>query len=723
MKISKFLLKTTYYTLDTIFKTSKANIRAHGTKNIPDKSIIYVANHFTRMETLFLPYIIMKYTKKYVLILASSAFFFGTFAKLLEKLGAISSDDKNRDKYFIKTLLLNKYSAVIFPEGQMLKDKKIIEKGKYAIYNSGMRRAPHTGAAKLALLSEFYRNKLAYLKKINDIQSINKILDHYEIKHGDLEKILNNETVVIPVNISYYPIRAIYNAFSKIANFFAKDMTSRANEELAIEGSMLLKGVDIDIHFGKPILVKNYIDRSKRIKRNINCNKDCLDFSSEKFLFVNSSIELMKNYMESIYSMTTVNQDHIFSYILRKYPYKKISERDFKNRANLAITETKKLNLNHLDITQYRSACLYADDFYNKYNDFIKAAETEKLITKNNGIININKKNINAKYHFHEIRENNIVQVLSNEIQPLNKLIKILNKISITPTFIIRKLTQKKYHKIDKVIFKNDYKENFIQNESKPMKVGMPFFYKKSFQQKGVILIHGYMSAPEEIKQLAKVLHKNNFATYGVRLSGHGTSPEDLAKRYWCDWYDSVNRAYIVMKNSVKDFAILGFSTGGGLALLQAANKNNRFKGVIAINTPLQLNNIKSYLASTVVAWNNISKILTNKSSDFNFVKNDPENPDINYLRNPANGINELEQLMKLTKKNLPNVITPTLIIQGSADPIVNPSSANYIYNNIGSKVKELYEVETSKHVIVRGKELVDVSEKTLDFLKKVFNP
>jgi len=57
------------------------------------------------------------------------------------------------------------------------------------------------------------------------------------------------------------------------------------------------------------------------------------------------------------------------------------------------------------------------------------------------------------------------------------------------------------------------------------------------------------------------------------------------------------------------------------------------------------------------------------------FVENVPENPDINYTRNPVSGSNELEKLMKQVGDQLKNVKGPALIIQGSDDPVVNPVS------------------------------------------------
>jgi esterase/lipase len=229
------------------------------------------------------------------------------------------------------------------------------------------------------------------------------------------------------------------------------------------------------------------------------------------------------------------------------------------------------------------------------------------------------------------------------------------------------------------------------------------------------------MAAPEEIRPLADFLHKKGFNVYGPRLRGHGTAPEDLASRNWEKWYDSVGRAYIIMKNSMKTLAIGGFSTGAGIALLQTANKPGRFRGVISINAPLKLQNISSRLSSAVVVWNKFLSSIRVSRGKMDYVTNTPENPHINYFRNPVAGVSELGKLMKVVEDHLPLVKDPALIMQGSDDPVVNPVSGLEIFDRLGTEQKQLIRIFAKHHGIIRGREFEEVKAKTLEFLKKVF--
>ncbi|MBF0230972.1 MAG: 1-acyl-sn-glycerol-3-phosphate acyltransferase, partial [Desulfamplus sp.] len=65
---------------------SKAKINVHGDDKIPKGkgSIIFTANHFTRIETVFLPYHIHEITNKPVWSLAAAELFQGSLKGVLE---------------------------------------------------------------------------------------------------------------------------------------------------------------------------------------------------------------------------------------------------------------------------------------------------------------------------------------------------------------------------------------------------------------------------------------------------------------------------------------------------------------------------------------------------------------------------------------------------------------------------------------------------------------
>lgn len=724
MPLSKFMLNAAKLTLDAVFKASEADIRVHGVSNIPASHVLFAVNHFTRMETAFLPYIIHKYTKQHSLSLADSSFFKGKLESFLRKVGGVSTKDPQRDKILANALLTGKTSVIIFPEGQMIKDKKLIEKGKFLVYNTGIRRPPHTGAAKIAIQVEIYREIIKKLYEQKRLEDLEMIKDIYDFKEADMSSILTGSTYIVPVNITYYPIRARNNLIKRMVEKFTGETSGRVAEELEIEGTMLTKGVDIDINFGKALKMSEYIKGTSIVKKIFSCSQEtCFGEIGDSDSITKLSIKVMQDYMDSIYNMTTVNHDHIFAYILANYPKNSISDYDFKNRASLAMERIKKIKKYSIHSTLLkRNDNIGSDVFHEKYDSFMEEAVHNNLVEIKGEKIIKNMGKFALLYNFHIVRKDNFIEVLKNEIEPLSELTTMLRRIMFMTPWLIKIKIREAFMKLDQKIFLEDYNQFFREGISKPESVGEPFFLHNVFNKKGVILVHGYMAAPKEVRLLADKIYKAGYSVYGVRLRGHGTTPEDLSGRRWQDWNESVNRGYVVMKNSVNEFAVAGFSTGAGLALLQAIQKGPKLKAIISISAPLRLQDIRASFTGALSFFNTILKKFKIEKGKMEFVPNSPENPDINYSRNPINGTYELGKLMKHVEKDLPLINIPALIIQATGDPVVNPQSADEIYSKISSQDKELIKIKSDRHGIVRGKELKEVADEVITFLDRVFS-
>jgi esterase/lipase len=102
------------------------------------------------------------------------------------------------------------------------------------------------------------------------------------------------------------------------------------------------------------------------------------------------------------------------------------------------------------------------------------------------------------------------------------------------------------------------------------------------------------------------------------------------------------------------------------------------------------------------------------------FIENKPENPHINYSRNPVSGIKELERLMDQLGDKLSNINIPTLVVQSLGDPVVSPDGAVKIFKLLGAKDKELLMVNTNRHGIINGEGSERVFKAIGEFLGKL---
>ena len=715
--MNRFAYRSTGFAIKALSNLSKANIALHAQEKIPEGSIIFVINHFTRLETFLMPVQIFTTTKVPVWSLADFELFKGAFGAYLEKVGAVSTKSPDRDLLIVKTLLTGEANWIIFPEGRMVKNKKIIEKGQFMISWAGGKHPPHTGAGTLALRTEFYRRRLGHLSEKKPDEA-RYLMDLFQIE--SLEPVLNRSTYIVPVNLTYYPIRARENILSKLALRLVDDLPERIVEELMTEGSMLISGVDLDIHFGDPILIDHYL-KDSAIKRDIE-TVDRINFDdpiASKSNMRKEALKLMQRYMADIYGMTAVNLDHIFASVLKLMRFKKIDEMDFRRRVFLVaylIQQNPNMHL-HPGLKEDQ-VHLLTDDRFGKVSDFIAIALEKGNLKQIDGQLVKDHATFSSPYEFHRARIDNPIDVIANAAEPLTDMQRTLRRLASRPGFWIKRNVAKYLMEQAITEFKTDYHEYFVQEESKPMDVGMPFMIKGKSKNVGIVLSHGYMAAPLEVKKLAVYLGKMGFWVYVPRLKGHGTSPDDLATRSYLDWMASMDRGYAVISSICRNVVVGGFSTGAGLAL-DLATRIKQVSGVFAVAAPLTLKDFSSKFAPAVDMWNKIMDRAYKVGPKKEFVENKPENPHINYLRNPISGVREIERLMDDLEPKLPNLMMPTLIVQSRRDPVVDPKGSRKIFELIGTDEKEYILFNFDRHGILLGEGAHKVYKAIGEFVKQ----
>ena len=715
--LNRFAYRSTGWAIKTIVNLSKAEISYHGENNIPAGSSIFVINHFTRLETFLMPYIIFRLTKIPVWSLAAFELFKGAFGAYLEKVGALSTKNPDRDRLIVKTLLTGEANWIIFPEGRMVKNKKLIEKGRFMISAAGGKHPPHTGAATLALRTEFYRQRIRKLTAENSDEA-KYLSELFQIQ--DLEPVINGATHIVPVNLTYYPIRVRENILSNLAVRLVDDLPQRIIEELMTEGSMLLSGVDIDVRFGEPIeifecLQCSPINMDISDKRRINFDDPIPSRTRMRI----EALKLMQRYMSAIYNLTTVNHDHLFASMLRAMRSKKIDELDLRRRVFLAASQIPQKT----DFCRHRSlqedqVHLLTDDRYHKVKDFMAVALDKGIITQKDNTLVKDPSKFSSPYDFHRARIDNPIEVMANAVEPLTDLQRTVNRLASQPGFWIKRKVAN-YLKDQAVIeFKKDYEEFQVEGETKPMSVGMPFLIKGRSRDLGIVLSHGYMAAPLEVRQLAEYLGRLGFWVYVPRLKGHGTSPEDLATRSYLDWRNSVDHGYAIISNICKRVVAGGFSTGAGLAL-DLAVRVKAVAGVFAVSAPLRLKDFSSRFAPAVDMWNRLMERARQVGAKKEFVENKPENPHINYSRNPISGVVELDRLMDDLEPRLADLNVPALVVQSRGDPVVDPKGSRKIFELIGTSEKEYLLFNFDRHGILLGEGAQKVHRAIGEFIKR----
>lgn len=716
--MNRFAYRTTGLAIKALSNLSRARLRLHGQANIPTGSLIFAVNHFTRIETLLMPYVIHQLTRLPVWSLADAEFFRGPFSRLLDQVGAVSTRDPERDRLIIKTLLTGEANWLIFPEGGMVKTMKVMERGRFIIAWAAGKRPPHTGAATLAIRAEFYRERLRRLSRSAPLEC-DRLMSLFNLE--SLERVLDRSTFIVPVNITYYPVRARDNILSDLARRLVDEIPERLVEELMTEGSMLLSGVDIDIRFGRPLAAADSLQRLA-VARDIGSPQK-LDFDdpiASRRVLRREAVALMQGYMAAIYGMATINHDHLFATLLRRSPYVRIDPADLCRRAFLLAAELQRRPELHLHAALADDQThLLVDDRLGIVKDFIGLAVEKGHLKKQDGRYLRDRTSFASADRFHRARIENPLDVMANAAEPLRPFQRAARRLAVLPAFWIRRQVRDRLVRDAVEEFRADYRQHLIEGESKAMEVGMPFLVEGRSDRLGVVLCHGYMAAPLEVRELAAFLGRQGFWVYAPRLRGHGTSPQDLAQRSYQDWLRSVDRGYAIMASICRKVAAGGFSTGAGLALHLAARVES-LAGVFAVSAPMRLKDFNARFAPAVDMWNRLMDRASRTGAKMEFVENRPENPHINYTRNPVSGVREIERLMDDLDPRLGGIEIPALVVQSSNDPVVDPRGSEKIFKKIGARDKKYVLFSMNRHGILLGEDSEKVHRVVGDFLHQL---
>nr|WP_319492753.1 alpha/beta hydrolase [uncultured Desulfobacter sp.] len=718
--MNRFAYFMSGYALRALSGLSKTRITIHHQERIPDASVIFIANHFTRIETVFLPYHLHGITKKRIWSLAHADLFAGGLKSVLDLMGAISTKDPQRDYLITKTLLDGQSSWIIFPEGRMVKNKKLVKDGRFELQVDKLVHRPRSGAAVIALQSEFYRERLRRMKTKNP-KEFERLIDWFEIK--DVEKVLNQTTYMVPTNITYYPMRAKENLLSSLAQKFMENPSQQIMDELMTEGSMILSGVQVDIRFSEPIKIADYFNNSF-IESDLTSRRK-IAFSrrmcSAPFI-KEASQDILQRFMTDVYGMATLNYDHIFACLIKYMPPSAsgIDPYDLRCRAYLVITskvimESGRCVHNDFHDNQIH---LLTDDRNNRFAAFLETALETGVLYEKAGKLFKRQEKFETDIGFQGVRMNNPLYVVANEVEPLQDIVMFIQSIAQNS---VEDIAQEiRLGLVDKAL--REYDRDYETLESPRVvfekEAGKPVLLDPGKGRPGILLIHNYLACPKEMRSLAYFFNSLGYTVFVPRLKGHGTTPENLSRTDYRQWIDSVEEGYVILKHRTPYVFVGGFFTGAGLAL-EIASRISEIAGVFAVSPPLNVKDAgwRSFTAGEF--WNRMlqkARFVDGKDKD----QGDGHTCSICYWQNPAKGMKTLETFIKHLEKRLAFVTAPLLFLQSGKQFDSNTANAEKLFKLVQSNRKDFFFFNTDCHNILSGRESKRVYRSIADFLALV---
>lgn len=232
----------------------------------------------------------------------------------------------------------------------------------------------------------------------------------------------------------------------------------------------------------------------------------------------------------------------------------------------------------------------------------------------------------------------------------------------------------------------------------------------------GCLLIHGFSGSPSEMRLLGERLAKFGWTVLGILLSGHGTTPEEMAKKGWEDWARDAEGGVRKLRESCDTVVGIGLSMGGLLTLHLATL--GLIDGLISMNAPMVLADRRTRFARLVRPF---IKFVGKSTSDQAALesKSQPITERFVYDRIPVDGLVSLNRGIRQVRSKLHLINCPALLMQSRKDFTVNPSSVQIIRKKIEQVNPEVIYWENSGHILTLGPEREEVTLKVHDFLRQ----
>ena len=242
-----------------------------------------------------------------------------------------------------------------------------------------------------------------------------------------------------------------------------------------------------------------------------------------------------------------------------------------------------------------------------------------------------------------------------------------------------------------------------------------PFLFRRG--RIGCLLIHGFTACPQEMVRLGAHLANHGYTALGVRLAGHGTTLDDLARTRWPDWLASAQDGLDLLRGLCDRVVLLGLSMGGLLSILLAEAQPPA--GLVLMSTP------------TLVPPNRLRPLLRPASPIYRRIPKGP--PDwfdpsaaaerVAYAAYPTRSMAEVADLIEIARAALPRVQAPALVIHSLNDDFVVPANAQTLMAELGSRHKRLLVVEGSNHLVTLDAQRQAIFDAALAFVRRTAGP
>lgn len=237
-----------------------------------------------------------------------------------------------------------------------------------------------------------------------------------------------------------------------------------------------------------------------------------------------------------------------------------------------------------------------------------------------------------------------------------------------------------------------------------------PFFFESG--KRAVLLLHGFTGTSADVRMLGRFLEKKGYTSLAPHYRGHGVPPEELIVTGPDQWWEDVVAGYEQLRAAgYEEIAVGGLSLGGVFSLKVGVKLP--VKGIVTMCAPMSMKTTDMMFQGVLKYAADYKKFEGKSAAEIE--------EEMEVLRGQSMpSLRELRDLIYRVKDELSEVEKPLFVVQSRKDEVIDPNSANVIFEKSSSAQKNSKWFEESGHVITLGPEKEQLHEDIYQFLESL---
>lgn len=227
----------------------------------------------------------------------------------------------------------------------------------------------------------------------------------------------------------------------------------------------------------------------------------------------------------------------------------------------------------------------------------------------------------------------------------------------------------------------------------------------------GVLMIHGFTGSPASTRPIGEWLAAQGLSVLGVRLPGHGTSPDDLASTRWTDWAAEGDANLTDLLRRCERVIVFAQSAGAAIAVHLAASRPADVAGLAMANP---------YVHDRRLMLVPVARPFVRSVKGVGGDVKRPGVDEVAYERIPVAALATLRELLRVADRELPRVTAPLVVFGSDEDHVIPKGNPQRVMDRAGSERKELVRCPNSYHVVTLDHDAPLVRERVLAFVRSV---